>query len=694
MAMGQIEIRERYELSMERIRAVKEETSVSAPFSAYFRKTADFIGEIELLEEGLSKGRWEEASLSELSDLNRRLYRDITESCYGDSYANPAFAVKQLGEEYGQLLSFLYTELRGMIVWAWEGRLWDITVGLELFIQVYNAFERETPEVSRIRQIIYWYISDYCDVFIPERIREQLDPEASFARDIICGADLSDVRYLYRFGEYITENEVEASRFLAKLPEEQIEAMASTFTEGYRRGFENAGIDLGKKRTVNIRYSLGFERIVKAAIAQFEKMGLASIVYREARHSLNRRPQGNPGYKSTLPSRQFAFDHREDGALYLDKKLVERRLCVLRQAYESYKDLAAVHAGPAVIETFGESPFFPANCPEALHFTKQQQEWNVCYDSRAGQLVNEYIPGDQRSFTIIAYPIPEIGKDFAEIFARTVEINTLDYRLYEEIQQTLIHALDEGEAVEIKGAGENRTDLTVQLWKRENPGEETLFENCLADVNIPVGEVFTSPRLTGTNGILHVSQVYLNGLKYVDLELRFQDGMVADCSCRNFEREEENRAYLCNNVLFNHETLPMGEFAIGTNTAAYVMARRYGIGSRLPILIAEKTGPHFAVGDTCFSRSEETPTFNPDGKRMIAKDNECSRLRKEDVSKAYFNCHTDITIPYDELDLIRVKRPDGSFCPIIEKGRFVLPGTEVLNEPLDRFAVDKGSESR
>lgn len=683
--MEQANIKERYELSMERIRAMKQETTVSAPFSDYFWKMAEFIEEIGTLEQELAAGKWEQASLLELEAQNEQLYRDIAAGHYADSYANPAVAVKRLGEKYGRLLSFLYTEIRGMIVWAYEGRLWDITVAAELFIEIYNAFEEGSPKVSELRQMIYWYISDYSDVFIPYRIREQLDPELSFAKEIICSADLTDERYLYRFGEYITENEREISRFLAELPQEQIEAMASTFTEGYRIGFVNAGIDLGKKKTVNIRYHLGFERVVKAAIAQFERMGLSGIVYREARHSLNRRPQGNPGYGSTEPDKQYTYDHREDAALYLDKKLVERRLSVLRQAYEEYKELAAVHAGPAVMETFGEMPFLPVACPDALHFTEQQREWNVTYNSQAGQMVNEYIPGDERSFTIIAYPIPEIGAQFPEIFARTVEINTLDYQLYQKIQQVIIDALDEGESVHIKGAGRNRTDLVVQLWKREDPERETLFENCVADVNIPVGEVFTSPRLEGTGGILHVGEVYLNELKYLDLELRFENGKVADYRCANFETEEENRAYIRNNVLFNHETLPLGEFAIGTNTTAYMMAKQYDIGARLPILIAEKMGPHFAVGDTCFSWSEETPTYNPDGKRMVAKDNECSLLRKTDVSKAYFNCHTDITIPYDELDYIRIQRPDGSECSIIEGGRFVLAGTEGLNEAFDRL---------
>ena len=48
-------------------------------------------------------------------------------------------------------------------------------------------------------------------------------------------------------------------------------------------------------------------------------------------------------------------------------------------------------------------------------------------------------------------------------------------------------------------------------------------------------------------------------------------------------------------ILKNHETLPMGEFAIGTNTTAYEVALRYGILDKFPILIAEKMGPHFAA---------------------------------------------------------------------------------------------------
>lgn len=681
--MAMEEIRERYELAMERIRAMKQEKTVSAPFYAYFQKMADFILEMDAYRASVEKGEPERLSLAELQEQNRRLYGDVAGGSYRESYANPTGAVEKLGEGYGQLLSFVYTELRGMLIWAVEGRLTDMTVTAELFIELYNAFEEDTPSVEKLKEILYWHMSDYCDVFIPDRIREQLDPSLDFAAKLIRGADLSDPRYLYRFGEYITENELGVSRFLAGLSQSEIDAMASTFTEGYRMGFVAAGIDLSKKKTVNIRYALGFERVVKAAIGQFEAMGLESIIYREARHSINRRPQGSPGYVSSKPSKQYEFDHREDMALYLDKKLNERRLSVLHSAYEEYKDLAAVHAGPAVMEIFGEHPFMPESCPAALHLDAKQQEIMVTYNSEAGQLVNRYIPGDQRSFTIIAWPIPEIGDNYEEIFREIVKINNLDYHLYQGIQQKLIDALDQGEYVYVKGAGANRTEMYVQLWQPENPAKEAIFENCVADVNIPVGEVFTSPKLTGTHGTLHVSQVYLNELKYMDLEIRFEDGKITSYSCKNFDDEAENQKLLKANVLFNHETLPLGEFAIGTNTTAYMVAKRYDIGAKLPILIAEKMGPHFAVGDTCYSWSEDNPVYNPDGKEIIARDNECSLLRKTDVSKAYFNCHTDITIPYDELDCIRVVRPDGSRIPLIEKGRFVLPGTEELNKPFD-----------
>ena len=168
-----------------------------------------------------------------------------------------------------------------------------------------------------------------------------------------------------------------------------------------------------------------------------------------------------------------------------------------------------------------------------------------------------------------------------------------------------------------------------------------------------------------------------------DTPIGFIDGFVTDYMCDNYEDEKRCKDLFKENVLFNHNTLPIGEFAIGTNTTAYVSANRYDIVYLLPILIVEKMGPHFALGDTCYSRSEDVAVFNPDGKEIISRDNEVSLLRKSEPDKAYYNCHTDITIPYDEIGRISVVDYSGKETSIIENGRFVLSGTDMLNEPFE-----------
>lgn len=683
-------VRERLELSLDRIRSIKEEDA-RLPYGLYFKRTAGFLGMIRelLTARGIGEKElpesWEKLSLEELSDWNHRLYEDILPENYGESFANPDYAADCLGKEFGPLLSFLYTELRGCIVYAFEMRLEYIAILCETFLEVYNLFtqaweeENETPREQAVRDALYWYVSDYVDLHLPWRIREGLDPALSFAADIIMDSDLTDLRYLYQYGEYVSDSERRLAAFMASLPEETIEKMAHTYTEGYRRGFEVMGRDLSKKKTVVVEYQLGFERMIRRAVEQFRSLGLEPVCYRAAVESLNRRSNGKRGYYGTSANRQYDYDHRYDSALYMGNAFKERKLSILKTAYEEYKDLAAMCAGPAVVETFGEEEFEPVNKKTAFSLNDYQQELTLSYATASRQIVNQYMPGDETSFTIIAFPRPEIGPDFEEIFKETIRINTLDYDTYQKIQQTLIDALDQAEYVRITGREGNETDLTVHLHTLNDPSRETNFENCVSDVNIPLGEVFTSPVLEGTKGLLHVKEVYVREYLFKDLRLEFEDGRVTEFSCGNFDSGKE----LVKQVILNgHSWLPLGEFAIGTNTAAYAMAKKYNIGSKLPILIAEKTGPHFAVGDTCYSFAEDSPMYNPDGKEVIARDNEISLLRKEDMSRAYFSCHTDITIPYNELGDITAVKADGSEILLIQAGQFVLPGTEELNRAL------------
>ena len=691
------DIEDRYELMVERIRSITKEETVDMRYRDYFVRTGEFLLQLDKVIEKVKSGMpiSESCTAGELQQINAALYQDVMPENYETSYCNYEYTRQMFGEKiaeneiedidkreylFADYLTFLCYEFHGLIAAAFEGRVVDLTVWFELFVEVYGIFE-DFPFVKAVKDAIYYFEHDYAEFFMDYRVREKMDPILSFATDIVMKCEDGDNSYLYEYGEYIGKNELETEAFLRRMSSEKVASIARTYTEGFRQGFVAAGIDMSKKKHVNIRYSIGMERIVKAAILQFRDMGLEPLCFRYDTNRINRIRMNRIGYVGTPVNKQMDYDHQMDQALFLDRKLMERKLEIMRGAYEKYRYEASVYAGPACIEIFGETPFEPVSKPGQLTLSKKQQELGVEYTNELSQIVNEYIPGDEYSFTIIAYPMPEIGDNYEEIFEQIIRINNLESNAYRPIHQTIIDELDQAEWVHVIGQNGNQTDMKVMLHVLERPETETNFENCLADVNIPLGEVFTSPKLTGTHGVLNVSEVYLNDLKYVDLKLTFEDGKIRTYTCKNYDREEDNIKFVKDNLLGGRETLPIGEFAIGTNTTAYVLANKYNMVYKLPILIVEKMGPHFAVGDTCYSWSEENILHNPDGKEIVAKDNECSILRKTDISKAYFNCHTDITIPYDEIGGIYSVHADGTKVAIIENGRFVLPGTEMLNEP-------------
>ncbi len=664
------ELKERYELIMSRISEIKSENSVKEPYRDFFVKCSYRYELIDKLVKLAMADEYRKLSEESLVEINKSIYDEIANN-YDNSYSNPDYAIKTLGEEFGKYLMVMAADIEKLIEPALSCVLEKVIIKAEEFVEIYNIFENEEIEEKSIKEVFYWFEHDYSEVLSEYAVKAMLDPECDFATSIIMDSDLSDSRYLYFYGEYISENEIETSKLLNSFDEEKIEQISMIYASGFINGFMVERKNLFIKKALEIRYPIGFERVVRSAIKRFSAAGLKPVIRRVS-------------YLSTPANKQFDYDHRFDQGLWLDKCIKDIKVEFYKKAFKEYKELASLMAGPAVIEAFGEKPFSPQNKESAIKLDEKQQQLNIEFTNEYMQVMQEYIKKEERSFTIIAYPIPEIGEQYKEIFDDINMVNTLDQSIYRNIQQNLIYALDKADYVEVKGRNGNRTDIKIKMHEIENRDTETLFENCLADINIPLGEVFTSPKLAGTTGKLHVSQVYLKGFKYIDLELDFEDGVVKAYSCKNFDEEMANKTYIKENLLYNHETLPMGEFAIGTNTMAYMIGRKYDIINLMPILIVEKMGPHFAVGDTCFSREEDKAVYNPDGRMVIAKSNEISDLRKTDIGKAYFNCHTDITIPYDELGSIIVVSPTNARISLIEEGRFVLSGTEKLNEALDK----------
>ena len=187
---------ERYRLTIERIREILTEETVREPYRSYFRRVAGFLLRIDEVREELSTGSRDRMTMEELEKEMNELYYDILPENYETSYANPVYAAETLGTTNGALLSALYAELRGDIGYVFEKRDEYIVVGNELFVEIYNQFEgEEDPSYEVLKEIFYWYASDYCDVFAADRVLEQIDPSAyEFSTKIIMESDLTDLR--------------------------------------------------------------------------------------------------------------------------------------------------------------------------------------------------------------------------------------------------------------------------------------------------------------------------------------------------------------------------------------------------------------------------------------------------------------------------------------------------------------------
>ncbi|MBQ9488687.1 MAG: leucyl aminopeptidase, partial [Lachnospiraceae bacterium] len=325
-------LEERYELAAERVaqiaveglelEALKAGNAEAAfdeakGFDEYFRRMAAQLALVNENKKFVAEGGLQKASLEELGKRNHALYADVLPENYDKSFGNPAYAVKTLGEELGKLLCYLHVEIMACVRFCHVGRLEDLVIREELFLEVYGAFaeslheEKKLPAPAAVQQILYWFVSDYSDFGKQSVIDQMVVPGASATLQVLASANLSDLRYLYAYGQYVSENELQIADFLLKQPEDTIAKMADTYTEGYRIGFEVAGKDLGRKKTAELIFPIGFERMMKRAAENLKKMGLEPVARDQ---SWGYWYGAGTGF-STSPNRQYEFDHREDHAL-------------------------------------------------------------------------------------------------------------------------------------------------------------------------------------------------------------------------------------------------------------------------------------------------------------------------------------------------------------------------------------------
>ena len=218
-------VKERLELVMERIGQIADEkaASVGEAYREYFTGASAYLLVLDSLAKKALSGELAAISETEGAALNGRLYADVQNPGYETSYANPAYAVANLGEAYGQILAMLADQFHRIAPECAQGNLQDLCLFAELFVEIFNCFEDE-EELSEkeLKNIVYSFMHDNTEVFEELKIRRLVMPEYDYEQSIVMDAELSDTSYLYRYGRCVGNDEMESARFLNTFSEEEI----------------------------------------------------------------------------------------------------------------------------------------------------------------------------------------------------------------------------------------------------------------------------------------------------------------------------------------------------------------------------------------------------------------------------------------------------------------------------------------
>lgn len=231
-------MKERYDLSRDRIKEIVEESKGLGKYGPFFQNSAEYInGLLDIYEDIKTTGPVGDKSLEELRKRNEFMYGDINKDNYRTSYVNPDYAFKMFKEE-GKYLCVLLAEMRGLIPYIFEDKLDEIVIRLELYLEIYGTVKmaiEDGVEVNSqdLHDIFYYYVFDYTEDQSFRRIEEQLKYTEDYATKILRTADWNDVRNIYAFGEYVSDIEEQTFNAINALAEDTITVMSKTYTDGF-----------------------------------------------------------------------------------------------------------------------------------------------------------------------------------------------------------------------------------------------------------------------------------------------------------------------------------------------------------------------------------------------------------------------------------------------------------------------------
>ena len=262
---------ERFCLVRDRIMEIDDEASVPEPYRSWFAGQAGRLAMMSDIMERESGGE------GVPSGMTAERYREENQAIY---------RTFPLGREVSSLrraLLSLENEITRAIPCAYEGRLYELTLVLELFVQIYGLFQgEEPPRASWPEAALASHDFDYCPERTENRLRESLTAQEGRALRLARESTEGGRTFLYRYGVRVTEADEALADVIQGLSEPEAEEMARKYVQGFISASpldgENAGGGREEGGTVALSYPIGAARIAGLSLPHFVKNGLTPLL--------------------------------------------------------------------------------------------------------------------------------------------------------------------------------------------------------------------------------------------------------------------------------------------------------------------------------------------------------------------------------------------------------------------------------
>lgn len=288
------------------------------------------LNRIEIYE-NFDENRFERMSFSDLYEENRNFYREVNDFYY-NSYANPLFTKKRLSEQVSDLASSIYQETIRSIQYIFQGNDDLFEILLKKFLAFYQNIDSDDiySVMKKINQdnLLKFYQKDIEETYFV----------SNFASNLIKNNNLTDIRYLFRYGICITDTEIEFAKLLKKLDDAQITDLASQMVYGYLKGFKRHNKKMKNRKNSKIVLLVGLEKIAKKIDDLLLNEGYIGYI-------------GEIVYRNLLS--QANFDFKEINCLALDEEYFISDFKAYREVLKSNENILKSYQGNIIMVGFG-----------------------------------------------------------------------------------------------------------------------------------------------------------------------------------------------------------------------------------------------------------------------------------------------------------------------------------------------------